>query len=106
MFQRGQEQTIEQLVVGLDEWLSDRSDAVRAPRRLMDLVNAAMYGYRRLAEDHPDWLNGKVSEAQLARMGRGRGIVDFVSSLTDAQAVAFAARLAGATGVLWTNGAL
>jgi dGTPase len=106
MFQRGQEQTIEQLVVGLDEWLSDRSDAVRAPRRLMDLVNAAMYGYRRLAEDHPDWLNGKVSEAQLARMGRGRGIVDFVSSRTDAQAVAFAARLAGATGVLWTNGAL
>ena len=54
----------------------------------------------------PDWLNGKVSEAQLARMGRGRGVVDFVSSLTDAQAVAFAARLAGASGLLWTNGAL
>ena len=37
-------------------------------------------------------------------MGRGRGIVDFVSSLTDAQAVAFAARLAGASELLWTNG--
>ena len=32
--------------------------------------------------------------------------MDFVSSLTDAQAVAFAARLAGTTGLLWTNGAL
>jgi dGTPase len=106
MFQRGQEQTIEQLVVGLDEWLSDRYDAARAPRRLIDLVNAATFGYRRIATTHPDWLNGKVSEAQLARMGRGRGVVDFVSSLTDAQAVAFATRLSGASGLLWTNGAL
>jgi dGTPase len=106
MFQRGQEQTIEQLVVGFDEWLLDRSDAARAPRRLVDLVNAAMYGYRRIAEEHPDWLRGLVSEVQLARMGRGRGIVDFVSGLTDAQAVAFAARLGGASGLLWTNGAL
>jgi dGTPase len=39
-------------------------------------------------------------------MGRGRGIIDFVSSLTDAQAVAFAARLGGASGMLWTNGGL
>ena len=46
MFQRGQEQTIEQLVVGFDDWLSDRIDAGRAPRRLVDLVNAATYGVR------------------------------------------------------------
>ena len=106
MFQRGQEQTIEQLVVGFDEWLLDRSDAARAPRRLVDLVNAALYGYERIAEEHPEWLRGKATDVQLARMGRGRGIVDFVSGLTDAQAVAFAARLAGASGLLWTNGAL
>ncbi len=106
MFQRGQEQTIEQLVVGFDEWLLDRNDAARAPRRLIDLVNAAMYGYRRIAQEHPDWLRGLVSEVQIARMGRGRGIVDFVSGLTDAQAVSFAARLGGASGLLWTNGAL
>ena len=31
-------------------------------------------------------------------MGRGRGIADFVSSLTDQQAVAFADRLGGARG--------
>ena len=39
-------------------------------------------------------------------MGRGRGIIDFVSSLTDAQAVAYAARLSGASGLLWTTGGL
>ena len=38
----------------------------------------------------------EFNDADLARMGRGRGIVDFVSSLTDAQAVAYAARLGGA----------
>ncbi len=103
MFQRGQEQTVSQLVVALDEWLSDRSDAIRAPRRLLDLVNAATYGYERVAAEHPEWLGGRVSDTELARMGRGRGIVDFVSSLTDAQAVAFAARLGGASGLLWSS---
>ncbi len=106
MFQRGQEQTVEQLVVAFDRWLSDRTDAGRAPRRLLDLVKAATFGYERVARTHPEWLDAKTNDAELARMGRGRGIIDFVSSLTDAQAVAFAARLGGATGLLWATGAL
>jgi dGTPase len=106
MLQRGQERTIEQLVTGFDEWLSDPTDASRAPRRLVDLVNAAEYGYERLARDHPDQLDSRSTDADLARMSRGRGITDFVSGLTDAQAVAFAARLAGGSGLLWTTGAL
>jgi dGTPase len=106
MFQRGQEQTIEQLVIAFDQWLSDRGDAGRAPRRLVDLVNAASYGYERIADTRPEWLDARTGDAELARMGRGRGIIDFVSSLTDAQAVAFAARLGGASGMLWTNGGL
>ena len=106
MFQRGQEQTISHLVKGFDAWLSDRGDAGRAPRRLLDLVNAATYGYERIAATHPEWLDGRTGDAELARMGRGRGIVDFVSSLTDAQAAAFAATLTGTSSLLWTNGAL
>ena len=106
MFQRGQEQMLEELVTAFDRWLSDRMDAERAPRRLVDLVNAATLGYERIAETHPEWLDAKTTDADLARMGRGRGIVDFVSSLTDAQAVAFAARLSGASGLLWTTGGL
>src|SRR5215204_5351297 len=55
MLQRGQEQTVEHLVLALEEWLSDRRDADRAPRRLLDLVNAASYGYQRSAKEHPEW---------------------------------------------------
>jgi dGTPase len=106
MFQRGQERTITHLVTGFDHWLSDRGDAGRAPRRLLDLVNAATYGYERIAQTHPEWLDGRTGDAELARMGRGRGIVDFVSSFTDTQAVAFAAALTGTSSLLWTNGAL
>jgi dGTPase len=103
MFQRGQEQTVEHLVLAFDDWLSDRIDASRAPRRLLDLVNAATYGYQTVAREHPEWLSGKVSDAELARMGRGRGIIDFVSSLTDAQTIAFGTRLGGASGLLWSS---
>jgi dGTPase len=103
MLQRGQEQTVEHLVLALEEWLSDRRDADRAPRRLLDLVNAASYGYQRAAKEHPEWFGGDASDADLARMGRGRGIIDFVSSLTDAQTIAFGARLGGASGLLWSS---
>jgi len=48
MFQRGQEQTVEHLVLAFDDWLSDRIDASRAPRRLLDFVTAATYGYTRV----------------------------------------------------------
>lgn len=106
MFQRGQARTIEALVAGFDDWLSDRQDAPKAPRRLVDLVRIATDGYERVAHAHPEWLNGATSGAELARMGRGRGIADFVSGLTDQQAVAFAQRLSGARELLWTSGAL
>jgi dGTPase len=103
MFQRGQEQTVEHLVLAFEDWLSDRIDAGRAPRRLLDLVNAASSAYQAVAKEHPEWLGGNVSDAELARMGRGRGIIDFVSSLTDAQTVAFGTRVSGASGMLWST---
>ena len=106
MLQRGQEQTVQQLVVALDHWLGDRGDAVRAPRRLVDLVDTATAAYARVGAEHPEWLDGRTEDSDLARMGRGRGIIDFVSSLTDAQAIAYAARLSGASGLLWSTGGL
>ncbi|WP_152365472.1 deoxyguanosinetriphosphate triphosphohydrolase family protein [Microlunatus speluncae] len=118
MFQRGQAEILQRLVAALDEWLSDRLDAARAPRRLLDLVRVATGAYRRVAEEEPGWLEGsrRVSEpdgvrgrtgdAELVRMGRGRGIIDFVSGLTDEQAIAFSSRLSGGSGVLWSTGAL
>ncbi len=103
MFQRGQERTIEQLVSAFDDWLSDPADAARAPRRLIDLVDSARTAYASLAAAAPEWLEGHHPATDLGRMARGRGIVDFVSGLTDAQAVAFAARLGGSSGLLWSG---
>ena len=103
MLQRGQEQTVEHLVLAFDGWLSDPVDASRAPRRLLDLVNTATSAYHSVAREHPEWLGGSLSDAELARMGRGRGIIDFVSGLTDAQTIALGARLSGATGLLWSS---
>ena len=59
-----------------------------------------------MGAEHPEWLDGRTEDSDLARMGRGRGIIDFVSSLTDAQAIAYAARLSGASGLLWSTGGL
>ena len=106
MFQRGQSETLSQLVGGFDAWLSDRTDAARAPRRLIDLVATASRGYQRVATDDPALLDGATSSAELARMARGRGIIDFVSGLTDEQAVASANRLGGTSGLLWSTGAI
>jgi dGTPase len=66
-------------------------------------VDVASSAYQRVAKEHPEWLGGNVSDTELARMGRGRGIVDFVSSLTDAQTIAFGTRLSGASGLLWSG---
>lgn len=106
MLQRGQAVALTQVVEAFDDWLSDRSEAVRAPRRLTDLVTAAKLGYERVRRVHPSWLGRDPAGADLERMGRGRGILDFVASLTDEQALAYASRLRGGSGVLWSSGVL
>ena len=106
MFQRGQAETLTRLVTGFEAWLTDRVDAGRAPRRLADLVATATEDLRRVAAERPAWLDRPARDADLVRMGRGRGIIDFVAGLTDAQAVLFAGRLSGATELLWSSGGL
>ncbi|WP_231747386.1 phosphodiesterase, partial [Auraticoccus cholistanensis] len=104
MQQRGQAAALTQLVSAYDDWLSDVHDAGRAPRRLVDLVQTATAGYRRTAREHPEWLDHQTDEASLTRMGRGRGIVDYVASLSDDQAFDQADRLRGSSGRLWSGG--
>lgn len=108
LLQRGQAQLLSTLVAGLDTWLADAQDAVRAPRRLIDLVRLATDGYRRLAADEPELLaevaGAPAGEADLIRWGRGRGIIDYVASLTDDRAFATAAALSGHAGQLWSAG--
>jgi len=109
MFQRGQAEALTSLVANLESWLNDPVDAGRAPRRLIDLVELATAGYRRVAEAEPELLvgpNGEpaASRADIIRLGRGRGIIDYVASLTDDRAAAWSRTLAGLTGQLWDAG--
>jgi dGTPase len=109
LFQRGQARLLVELVSALESWLGDATDANRAPRRLVDLVDLATEGYHELSRVAPDLIVGPTgepatSEDDLARLGRGRGIIDYVASLTDDRATATAATLAGHAGQLWTGG--
>lgn len=107
MAQRGQAGVLVHLVRTFDEWLSDRLDGRRAPQRLLDLVEVAESGYRRVRDEEP-WLLGRnASEGEVARMARGRGIIDYIAGLSDSQALAYSARLGTtSSGVLWASGAL
>jgi dGTPase len=93
LHQRGQASLLATLVEGLREWLADRVDHERArlPSRLADLVELAADEYRALGEPQP-W-----------RAATGRAVVDFVASLTDAQAVALLDVLSGRSSHLWTD---
>ncbi|MGO1410043.1 deoxyguanosinetriphosphate triphosphohydrolase family protein [Microbacterium sp. JB110] len=103
VYQRGQASVLERLVDGFAAWLDDLRDARRAPRRLIDLVDLATDDYRRLARDAPE-LAPVQAGADLDRRARGRGIIDYVASLTDAQATSLDAMLAGRTERLWDAG--
>ncbi|NQX12210.1 dNTP triphosphohydrolase [Microbacteriaceae bacterium VKM Ac-2855] len=95
-YQRGQSRVLDVLVTHLDSWLSDARDGARAPQKLLDLIELATDGYFRLRVDAPEWLPADAAgPADLVRLGRARGILDYVASLTDEQAIALAARLRG-----------
>lgn len=106
LLQRGQAHVLAQVVEAFDDWLQDAWDVTRAPRRLVDLVDVATEGYRRVARTHPEWLDHRTSREEVLRMGRGRGIIDFVASMTDHQAEVTASRLRGGAGLLWGGGSL
>jgi dGTPase len=110
MFQRGQAHLLSSLVSGFEAWLTDTADATRAPRRLIDLVDLATRGYLELRESRPDLLIGPTGEStssadDLVRLGRGRGIIDYVASFTDDEAVRAGSMLSGGSARLW-GGAL
>jgi dGTPase len=82
---------------------------MRAPRRLTDFIRLATEDYRELVVTAPELLVDETGRpltaaTDLARLGRGRGIIDYVASLTDDRAVATATALAGHAGQLWSGG--
>ncbi len=91
LHQRGQASLLTTLVEALRDWLTDRDQRSRLPSRLDDLVGLAYDEYRELDVVEPE------------RLAVGRAVIDFVSSLTDAQAVAMLDVLSGRSHYLWTD---
>jgi dGTPase len=103
-YQRGQGRVLETLVEGFRAWLDDEDDAARAPRRLIELIQVATAGYHRLRTDAPELLDGDARDSGLAARGRGRGILDYIASLTDSQAMSVASLLSGTSDQLFEGG--
>lgn len=103
VYQRGQTRIIRSLAEGFHGWLNDPDDAGRAPRRLLDSVEATTEEYRQLREGSPHlFLQAGPDEVQ--RLGQARAIVDYIASFTDAQAVSLNALLTGTADNLWEAG--
>ena len=108
LHQRGQARLITALVEALEQWVTDRHEANRLPRRLHDLVELAETEYAGLVRTEPSTLVGATMEMpigsdEVRALARGRAVVDFVASLTDNQAAALLEALSGRTGQLWTD---
>ncbi|WP_084073149.1 deoxyguanosinetriphosphate triphosphohydrolase family protein [Demequina sp. NBRC 110052] len=103
VYQRGQASVIDQLVTSFTAWLEDDDDVRRAPRRLLDLVDLAGADYADVARESPELL-GERDGASLRRLAQGRGIIDYVASLTDAQAMQLSALISGGSERLWDAG--
>ncbi len=98
IYQRGQARVLSSLVEGFHAWLADPNDAPRAPRRLLDSVEATIESYAQLER------SGVASGSDTVRLGRARAVIDYIASFTDAQAMSAAALLGGASDRLWDEG--
>ena len=107
VYQRGQARVLETLAEGFNLWLNDADDAARAPRRLLDSIEAATLEYRELREHAPEFFTAvglDTSDGDIARLGRSRAVVDYIASFTDAQAMSVAALISGTSDNLWESG--
>lgn len=108
LYQRGQARLLTSLVEALEQWMGDRYEVDRLPRRLHDLVELAHDEYTILAKEHPRTLVGAAGEqpsgpAAIVSLARGRAVIDFVASLTDGQAADLLEALSGRTGQFWSD---
>jgi len=103
LYQRGQARILTRLVDGFDAWLADPIDAARAPRRLLEFIDLAAEGYAQVSREQPDLFAG-ADPATRRRRAVGRGLIDYIASLSDARAVAMADLMSGGAERLWDAG--
>lgn len=95
--QRGLSRVLTRSVRELSDWLDDEHDRLRAPRRLRELIALAHAGYAALE-------GPSATRSDIARLARGRGIMDYIATLTDAQAFALSEAISGRADRLWSIG--
>ena len=108
LHQRGQARLLASLVAALEQWLNDRYESDRLPRRLQDLVALAEHEYGTLAATDMSTLVGATGEPPegvtgIHELARGRAVIDFVASLTDSQAASLLDALAGRSAQPWSD---
>ncbi|MRG59508.1 dNTP triphosphohydrolase [Agromyces sp. CFH 90414] len=103
MYQRGLSRVLTRAVKGLTAWVTDDVDRYRVPERLRELVELATEGYAKVRAARPEGV--PVPEAgDVARLGVGRGVVDYIASLSDDQALAVSEAIDGRPDRLWDIG--
>ena len=103
MYQRGLSRVLTRAVKGLTAWVTDDLDRDRVPQRLKELVELAADGYARVRAARPEGV--PIPDAgEVMRLGVGRGVVDYVASLSDDQALAVSEAIDGRPDRLWDIG--
>jgi dGTPase len=103
MYQRGLSRALTRAVKGLSAWITDDYDGHRVPQRLKELVEIATEGYARVRAAKPDGVPVPHG-SEITRMGIGRGVIDYVASLSDDQALAVSEAIDGRPDRLWDIG--
>ena len=103
MYQRGLSRVLTRAVKGLTAWVTDDDDRDRVPQRLKELVDIASDGYARLRAVRPEGVPVPAA-SEVQRLGVARGVVDYVASLSDDQALAVSEALDGRPDRLWEIG--
>ena len=103
MYQRGLSRVLTRAVKGLTAWVTDDFDRHRVPQRLKELVELATDGYARVRAARPEGV--PIPDAsEVMQLGVGRGVVDYVASLSDDQALAVSEAIDGRPDRLWDIG--
>ncbi|QTX03698.1 deoxyguanosinetriphosphate triphosphohydrolase family protein [Agromyces archimandritae] len=103
MYQRGLSRVLTRAVKGLAAWITDEEDRTRVPERLRELVEIAADGYARLHDERPDGIP-LPDRADVPSLAVARGVVDYVASLSDDQALAVSEAIDGRPDRLWDIG--
>ncbi|MBT2500818.1 dNTP triphosphohydrolase [Agromyces sp. ISL-38] len=103
LYQRGLSRVLTRAVKGLTAWVHDEHDRDRVPQRLKELVEIATAGYAQLRDERPEGIP-LPEAAEVQSLGVGRGVIDYVASLSDDQALAVSEAIDGRPDRLWDIG--